>query len=420
MGEIVSLNRSMEEEGGREVLYTQPGLVAAHKPDVTEVLEKNQIENNEKITEEISEHRAIQDEVREDLIQTTKASVNEKTEIDEEEVRGLLKVEEMLRAPREQDTKEHSEIIEKNASEVTEIEGEVKGVFKVIELLEQPCEQNAANPSAENSFKITEPPVILDEAKENLIETTKEKSIEETVRSEVSFDQDETLPSTARLLDPSVSAILTDGEDCMCDTLLGGLGGHGEKSEDAKEQVEMIGGFEEVNENMTVTKENTFEKLETFEASFDQEEIQPNTASALETAASGILEDGENCMCDTILGGLGGHGEEREDAKEQVEVIGGFEEVNENMTAAVEPSSLESVGTDDDTKVVENGEVKGDFTMKNVIDTGGDSSEEGDASTDEGYDEEKKGGGAKGLRKALKKPDGTEEVKEAAGSVEDD
>jgi len=402
--EITSLDRSLEEEGEKEEVFTLPGLVAAESPHVNEIIDKM-----EEIPKVVSEDKSLLDEVREDLIQTTKENISNKTDIDDEEVKGLLKVEQMLRAPCEQNK---SESIENEVIEKADSEGEVKGVLKVIDILEQTDEPKAETPIIENKIEISESTTISDVIKDNLIETTKEKAFDETVKSEVSFDQDETLPSTARLLDSSVSAILNDGEDCMCDTLLGGLAHGGEKEEEhAKENVVIGELVEKVNENMTVTKKS-FEEVS--QTSYHHEEVRQNTTTTVvETSASTILDDGEDCMCDTLLGGLA-HGGEGTDAKEKVDAIGGFEEVNENMT--VEPSSLESVGTDEETKVMENGDLK----VNNMTETGNDSSEEGGASTDEGYDDEKKVGGAKGLRKVLNTEVDTEEVGSATGSVMDE
>jgi len=111
---------------------------------------------------------------------------------------------------------------------------------------------------------------------------------------------------------------------------------------------------------------------------------------------------------------------DEEDTKDEVEEIGGVNEVSDIEAAAAEPSSLESVGSneEEETKAVENGENGGG---ENVINTGGESSEEGEASTDEGYDDEKNGGGAEGLMKALKKEDNTAlDGEKPSESVEDD
>merc|ERR1712243_501264 len=205
----------------------------------------------------------------------------------------------------------------------------------------------------ENNIEISESTTISHAIKDNLIETTKEKAFDDTVKSEVSFDQDETLPSTAKLLDSStVSEILNDGEDCMCDTL---LGGEKEEVHEAKENVVIGEVVEKVNENMSVTK-TSFEEVS--QTSYHHEEVRQNsTTTVVETSASTILDDGEDCMCDTLLGGLAHGGEKEADTQGKVDVIGEFEEVNKNMT--IEPSSLESVGTDEETKVMENGEVEG-------------------------------------------------------------
>jgi len=408
--EITSLDRSLEEEGDKEAVFTLPGLVAAESPHVHEIIDKN-----EDIPKVVSEEKSLLDEVREDLIQTTKENISNNTEIDDEEVKGLLKVEQMLRAPHEKDI---IESIEDKVIEKADSEGEVKGALKVMEILEQTDEPKVETSIVENNIEISESTTISHAIKDNLIETTKEKAFDETVKSEVSFDQDETLPSTAKLLDSStVSEILNDGEDCMCDTLLGGLAHGGEKEEvhEAKENVVIGEVVEKVNENMSVTK-TSFEEVS--QTSYHHEEVRQNsTTTVVETSASTILDDGEDCMCDTLLGGLAHGGEKETDTQGKVDVIGEFEEVNKNMT--IEPSSLESVGTDEETKVMENGEVEG---VNNVTETGNDdSSEEGGASTDEGYDDEKKVGGAKGLRKVLNTEVDTEELGAATtGSVMDE
>jgi len=84
-------------------------------------------------------------------------------------------------------------------------------------------------------------------------------------------------------------------------------------------------------------------------------------------------------------------------------------------TAALEPSSLESVGTDDDdeTKIVENGKEEREDSLDNVINNGDNSSEEEGASTDEGYDDDKKGG-AEELKKILKNKSEVDESETSA------
>ena len=145
---------------------------------------------------------------------------------------------------------------------------------------------------------------------------------------------------------------------------------------------------------------------EILSASSDQEaldETLPSNARLEPVAAEPAQEDTD----------------EEEQTKEQDEEVGEVNEVNDTEDQAVEPSSLESVGTDDEeesAKHVENGDE--DESREDVINTGGDSDEEEGASTDEGYDEEKKAGGALGLGKALRRDDvGTEEQSE---SVQED
>jgi len=102
---------------------------------------------------------------------------------------------------------------------------------------------------------------------------------------------------------------------------------------------------------------------------------------------------------------------EEEETKEKVEEVGEVNEVSDIEPTTMEPSSLDSLAADvtgENAKAEENGAGEAEENEKHVIDTG-DSCDEGGASTDEGYDDEKKGG-AKGLRAVLN--DGDEEVDE--------
>jgi len=102
---------------------------------------------------------------------------------------------------------------------------------------------------------------------------------------------------------------------------------------------------------------------------------------------------------------------EEEETKEKVEEVGEVNEVSDIEPTTMEPSSLDSLVADvtgENAKAEENGAGEAEENEKHVIDTG-DSCDEGGASTDEGYDDEKKGG-AKGLRGVLN--DGDEEVDE--------
>jgi len=137
------------------------------------------------------------------------------------------------------------------------------------------------------------------------------------------------------------------------------------------------------------------------EASNDQDALDETLPSSarLETIAVNQFAEDNNTE------------EEVKETKDQIEEVGMVKVVNEIEAAIMEPSSLESVDTDEDdddnTKIVENGNEVVENSAGNVIDTIVDSSEEGGASTDEGYDDEKSGG-AKGLRKALKNADNAE------------
>lgn len=182
-------------------------------------------------------------------------------------------------------------------------------------------------------------------------------------------------------------------------------------NEEVREELIEVTRTETLEEKEEIVKEEVKGVLEVksmLDASNDQDaldETLPSTARLEPTAATQHIEDDHN-------------EEEEMKTKDQVVDVGEIKDVNEIEAAAVEPSSLESVNTDDeDAKVVENGGEEVEDTMENVINNGGDSSEEGGASTDEGYDEEKKGGGAEGVKKMLKNKSEVDEYEESA-SVE--